>query len=257
MSYHKNLVVVLKTNGQILREKNGEVQLPFNSEYSILFKNLNSRKSVIDLFIDGEGMQSFVINSNSSLELEGFLDRGTVKNKFKFIQKTEKIIQHRGNKIDDGLIRIEYRFEREEVDLPVYPQYNYWSPYVWERPYGPYYPYYPYVTWESSIDGTSGDSSYIATSSQNQTHISYNSIPLEDEGITVKGSKTKQDFEQNYTKELESNSYVIILKLKGIKPTGKIVEGPVTVKTKLECPICGTKSNSDATFCKDCGTYLE
>ena len=114
MVYQQKLVAVIKYNGKILREKdNSLVYLPFNSEYEILIKNLESRDCVVNISIDGQDVldkQQLIVRANSSCSLEGFLKDNKVTNRFKFIQKTSKIQDYRGDKIDDGLIRIEYKF---------------------------------------------------------------------------------------------------------------------------------------------------
>lgn len=54
---------------------------------------------------DGE---RFVISPNSTLELKG----DKANKAFRFIQKTQKISEHRGDRIDDGIVRIEFQFEK-------------------------------------------------------------------------------------------------------------------------------------------------
>ncbi len=81
------------------------------------------------------------------------------------------------------------------------------------------------------------------------------SVPAPDEGITVEGSDTHQDFHYASIGALEQ-SEVIILRLRGIQDDGVQVSKPVTVKTKLECPTCGKKSTSSSKFCDQCGTNL-
>jgi hypothetical protein len=80
--------------------------------------------------------------------------------------------------------------------------------------------------------------------------------PPGDDGITVQGSKTKQDFTNGYTRALETSSSVIVLQLRGYSKRGKI-ERAVTVKTRFRCPTCGRKSKSSAKWCSNCGTNLE
>jgi len=116
MVYQQKLVAVIKHNGKILREvDNNTVLLPFQAEYEIFIKNLESRDAVLNISIDGQDVldnQSIVIKANSSASLEGFLKNNKVSNRFKFIQKTGKIQEYRGDRVDDGLIRIEYRFTK-------------------------------------------------------------------------------------------------------------------------------------------------
>ena len=80
--------------------------------------------------------------------------------------------------------------------------------------------------------------------------------PLAEEGITVPGSKTRQDFRYGSIGEL-GPSHTLILRLTGVNPSGSQVSAPLTVTTKLTCPTCGSKSSSTAKFCASCGTGLE
>ena len=80
---------------------------------------------------------------------------------------------------------------------------------------------------------------------------------VSNEGITVKGSEVNQNFSYGHHNQLEETSRVIILKLVGIKESGKIIEKPLTVNTKKVCSTCGKKSRSDLKFCSKCGTFLE
>lgn len=269
MTYQNKFVAVIKSNGAILREKDGIVKLPFGSEYSILLKNLESRKACVRITVDGEDVlmnNSLILNSNGDIELEGFLgiQNGiVVTNKFKFTKKTEQVVKHRGDKVDDGIIRVEYWFEQikhEEV-IDVIRRHGWdWHPWYPYRPWypEPYYlsPYKPYWIYESP-NTTTGR----ITCDTNKCSASFATSQLPeinpDEGITVKGSISSQSFSVGVIKELEENSHVIIIQLRGYTSEGVRVDKPVTVKTKLECPTCGTKSKSDAVFCSHCGTALD
>jgi len=107
MTYKNYFVVEVKSKGKILRVKNGVISLPFGSEYSIFLKNLNSRRASVKVHVDGQDIldcHSLILEPNSGTELEGFLNGTVARNKFKFIQKTKEIQDHRGDKIDDGII---------------------------------------------------------------------------------------------------------------------------------------------------------
>ena len=55
MVYQDKFVVSVKVNGKVLREHDKDhVYLPFGSEYSILLKNLESRKALVTINIDGK-----------------------------------------------------------------------------------------------------------------------------------------------------------------------------------------------------------
>lgn len=264
MVYKTNFVVVVKSNKKVLREKDNFITLPFGSEYSLLLKNLNSRRASVNISIDGQDVlnnSSLVIEPNNETELEGFLDGNVAKNKFKFIKKTKEIQEHRGDKIDDGIIRVEFAFEKKPVitNRIIYENYYYHN-----------YPWYDFrnYTFTANESGKVGDVQTFHSScnsevrgcsaipNENSNIVFDDCSPKEDEGITVKGSEINQNFHNTYIGELDQ-SEVIILQLKGIKNSGEEVSKPITVKTKLTCPTCGKKSSSKAKFCSNCGTFLE
>jgi len=238
MMYRNNFVVVIKHKGKVLREsEGGVVRLPFGSDYSILLKNKDSRQAVADVEIDGEDVATgIIVPANNSVELKGSLNGLKVRNKFRFIKKTKEISRYRGDRPDDGLVRVEYRFERREPD------------YIYEiKPYKTT----PIPQWELK------ECHWTYTS--NNTSIANQSVLsglTSDAGITVPGAETKQDFVYGSTKTLESQSYVIILHLKGLTNKRKRVRKAITVRTKLRCPTCGRRSRSNVKFCGNCGTYL-
>lgn len=230
MMYNAGLVGIVKCNGRILREDKELVYLPFNSEYSILLKNLDTRKCVAQISIDGIDVldnQRVIIYPNSQTEVEGFLNRNIIKNKFKFIKKTDEIFNYRGDRIDDGIIRIEYWFEKS---IPVYT--TFYNSYPCFLDYGP-----------SSLSS----SCYLNNISSSNT----------DPGITVKGSEVNQSVRYDKIDKLEYPSKVIILKLIGINNNGKEVKQPLTIQTKKICETCGRKSKSYIKYCQNCGTFLE
>ena len=151
MVYSHQFVCAVKVDGSILRESAGAVAIPFGSEYSIYLKNMATVRAMVKVEIDGTDVTEgtwLVINPNSNLDLERFLRNGNLSggNRFKFIKRTGKIEQHRGVKAEDGLVRIEYKFEKlpdPEVHTHHY-HHNHWPYYYYWYPYYPYYPNYPY-----------------------------------------------------------------------------------------------------------------
>lgn len=271
MVYSEKFVAVLVVDGKILREirtnGNDEVRIPFGTEYSIRFKNLNSTRVAVSVHVDGDDTldgSKLVINPNEEHELKGFMQGGSVRNRFKFIEKTNKISEYRGDHIDDGIIRIEYQFEKK-------PQLNkhYDPPKVWPSPYPhPYDPWGPYkVTYTERTDSFwSNPNSQIGLQKlKDNKQISFNSSILrgrDKEGITVKGSQTHQAYSTTWLGAMEEAKHVITFHLKGVvesdkarKKAARVVE-PLYTRTKITCPTCGTKSKSDCRFCSDCGTSL-
>jgi hypothetical protein len=265
MVYKNNFVVSLKVGGKILRETSGITQLPFGSEYEILLKNLNSRRVMVKVSVDGQDATDgtkLIINPNSSVTLERFIKNGNLKsgNRFKFIERTSQIEEHRGIKEDDGLVRAEFWLEKEIVDIPV----------VREQYYDRRYPYYP---WRSplrystrSLGGNYQES--MNCSNQNvgnsilrscnvvQTQsFNMDETFLNDSGITVAGSQSNQQFQSSWGFETESNSQVVVVQIKG-KSGENPVSIPITVDLKPKCSTCGTTNKPNNKFCRECGTSL-
>lgn len=274
MTYKDQFVAEVKSNGKILRVKDDAVYLPFGSEYSILLKNLNSRRASVSISIDGDDVldgHSLILEPDSSTELEGFLRNNTAKNRFKFINKTKQIQDHRGDKIDDGMIRIEFAYEKDLPDplikKTIYEVHNHYNPPIRFDYYG------STRDWTFTSDFSSGgnlcgaSARDIGDNSGEQVMYASNvvcdslgvqdmSSPLPDEGITVKGSEINQEFRYSSIGELEQ-SEVIVIQLRGTTASSAAVKKPITVQTKLECKTCGTKSKSSCKFCPTCGTFLE
>jgi hypothetical protein len=274
MTYKDQFVVEVKANGQILRVKDGAVYLPFGCEYSILLKNLNSRKASIEVSIDGEDVldgNSLVLAPLVTHELKGFFRGTTVKNRFRFIQKTKEIQEHRGDRIDDGIVRVEFAFEKPKPEIEikkVIKEVEEHHHHYYHHTYWPKYYIYEGSGWFNSSgsktsDGISENLNINVSSNVNveklgvQATYTNSNVPNVDEGITVKGKEIFEQYSYGMIGELEQSS-VIIITLKGKQNTSNAtVQQPVTVKTKLTCPTCGTKSKSSFKFCPNCGTYLE
>ena len=304
MVYQSKFVVVVKSSGKILREQGDVINLPFGCEYELLLKNLDSRDASVAISIDGQDVlngQALIIRAGQESNLEGFLSGTKVTNKFKFIQKTKQIQDHRGDKIDDGIIRVAYVFVKQVEKRTVIVEEKF-KPDPFSCPYkGPrlcsgcvhYYtchpswnwndwfntPYYtpPYYTpprYCSGLQGTamgegvtsgsttigaaygsSIQSNNVRVDMMNSEPVTY-SYPTIDEGITVKGNQSDQNFNYGYIGELEDCSNVIVLRLKGYFSSGKEVTKPITTKEKIKCGICGTSNSSANKFCRQCGSSL-
>jgi hypothetical protein len=273
MTHRNNFVAVVKCRGAILREHDGTVSLPFGSEYSILLKNLDDRKASVGISIDGQSVtegRELVVCPNTSAELLGFMQGATVRNKFKFIQKTREIVEHRGDRIDDGIIRVEFTFEKRVVeDIIRYTHYEPWYPWYSWYPTHPTYPTYPTITYRGAtydssvaVDGSIPTPAIKASEGTMLFNHTVNccsfAVPeiAPNEGITVHGGVTFQSFIPVQLGELEDTSTVITIRLVGVAATGAVVETPTTTKDKLRCPTCGKVSGSDTTYCSRCGTNI-
>lgn len=147
--YKDKLAIAVKSNGKVLREvattgkEKDTVYVPFGTEYTILIKNLRSVRALARVSIDGidvtEGV-NLVIPANSEFELERFIKNGNTNsgNRFKFIERTAKIEQHRGIGIVDGTVRVEFQFEKQPAVLDsikevhhYHHDHYYWRPWYW------------------------------------------------------------------------------------------------------------------------------
>lgn len=268
MMYHQNFVAVLVCGGDILREFDGNtVRIPFGSDYSIRLKNKEARKAVASVEVDGTSateMGPIIVPGGETVELEGFMGPdGRVTHKFRFIQKTTEISKYRGDKIDDGIITIQFQFEQHD---PIHiDHHHHHHNYPCPKPWCP--PKFGGILRGMGGEQYGSDDIRYATScsASDSPSISscspadFKSLPVSDEGITVKGAKSDQNFVVGHTKPLESNVYTISLRLRGVVHDGKVkgpVRKPILVRTKLRCTSCGRVSSSGSQFCSNCGTAL-
>ena len=257
MMYKSKLAVALKSAGKVLREFGETVYMPFGEEYSILIKNMNSVRAQVTVSIDGtdvgDGTQ-FVINANESVELERFIKNGNLKagNRFKFIERSDSVEKHRGIGVEDGLIRVEFQFEKK-YELTVSPPYRdvCRSPSPWDV--------HPY--WGSNQFGTvvpqTSTSDYAVYSAQvGVVDFTLSTQEANDAGITVAGSVSDQKFESVSSFLVEAETHVIVLQMLGQTEDNVRVVKPVTVKAKPKCTTCGRTNRAAAKFCTECGTSL-
>ena len=262
MMYNNKFVATVKANGKVLRELGDIVYLPFGCEYSILLKNLNTIRAQATITIDGEDVlngSALVINPACDLEIERFLKDLNKGNRFKFIERSASVEQHRGVGATDGLIRVEWQFE---IPQPVYTP----RPQPWIQSSG-----FNVNGALRSVDYSNGDSTraYAATAISNQiqsmgisaasAHVGTPTMdwaPANDAGITVPGSLSNQRFQTVASFPLEAQKHVIVLQLKGETVDNKVV-APVTVKHKPKCVTCGKINKATSKFCTNCGTSLE
>lgn len=262
MVYKNNFIAVVRYKGRIMRDVDGTVSLPFGSEYSIRLKNKDSRTAVVRIEVDGEDVMAghrYIVPGNSTRELEGFLKGLKATHKFRFIKKTKEISKFRGDRIDDGIIRIEFWYEQTAQVTPwvtVYPStgtYHYSNDFTLTDNSGTCGPIQQLYT-QTAGDISSGlKSSTIACSHEV-------AAPKSDEGITVKGTKADQNFQYGNVGVLETQSSVIVIRLKGqVKRKGKVekIRKPITVRTRIQCPTCGRRWKSHLKFCGNCSTALD
>ena len=282
--YNEKLVASLKANGRILREFKDTVYVPFGSEYSILIKNLHTQRAVVNVFIDGTNQTpgGLVVPAGQSIDLERSLANGslTAGNKFKFIERTAGIEQHRGVKLEDGIIRLEYQFEKAPVPISTWRTDHGWPVQfgnnerdMWAKNIGGAL---RGVDWSknggavqaqasAAIDqycADNGIKAQVMNSHDGAATMDWMDAEMSrslknDVGITVAGSKSTQQFSTVTMGALESTKHSIVLRVLGETADNVPVKAAVTVKAKPKCTSCGKQNKANAKFCSECGTALE
>ena len=255
--YNQKLVASIKANRKVLREFKDTVYIPFASEYSILLKNLNTVRAVVNVYIDGENQtpSGLVLNAGQEIDFERSLKNGnlTEGNRFKFIERTDAVEQHRGIKLEDGIVRIEYQFERPALAINTLPAYQ-WNSIMRGIENGSIS---AVGSTGTAYPGSTASATYCSTTSASVNAMNVSAQSMNDAGITVAGSKSTQSFSTTYVNALEAEKHTIVLKLLGETPDNKPVYQPVTVKSKQKCDTCGHTNKATAKFCNKCGTHLE
>ena len=284
MMYSDKMALAVKANGRVLRENKDTVFLPFGCEFSLLIKNLNSVRAIVKVWIDGtdvtEGTSGLIVPPNDSVDLERFIKNGNLHagNRFKFIERTAAVSNHRGNKIDDGLIRVEFEFEQQRAPY-VPPPVSIWD----RRLRGGYSKGGGDLlgghtsdaskgipdAWSSSLGSADGEvtasynagstSASVVTSSASRGmlgNISNVAAQAQSEvGITVAGSDSSQAFTWGAWFPTDGVKHVMVLRMLG-EVEGEIVKAPITVAHKPTCTSCGKVNKANAKFCSECGTAL-
>lgn len=257
--YANKFAVAVKHHGKVLQEFGETIYLPFGSEYGLLLKNLNSVRATVRVSIDGQDATEgvlLVVQPNSSFELERFIKNGNLNagNRFKFIERTAAIEQHRGFRPDDGLIRVEFAFELACVLAPTYIQST---------------PFPPPINgqWPSNGTGTAGgwatggSSTYGSNSAGIARGIDISSQVLSSsaaasKGVTAPGSVSTQQFQAVNGFRTEVTPHVIVLQLAGQKAETGSVQNVIYTRSKVGCTMCGYKEKPTSKFCSQCGSSL-
>lgn len=223
MTYSNQFAIAIRdSKGNILREYDRKVYLPFNSEYSIFLKNMNPCRAMVDVSIDGTdvlGGSRLVIGAHESINLERFMP---VNKKFLFVPAGDSRVQDPSSG-QNGLVTVTFTKEAS---------------------------FSPYVIYGDNVKYTYTNNSSIlrgATTSSN-TFFSCNAEPV---GATVEGGYSGQAFVDVGGFTVESISSVLTLQLLG-------ADTSVTAKDtrKQHCTSCGRKVKFNDNYCGSCGTKV-
>ena len=266
--YNSKLVVAVKHNGNVLRENGETIKMPYGAEYSLYIKNLNTEKALVTISIDGNDICNggLVVYANKSIDIERFIKNNDSGNRFKFIERTADVEAGRGIGVEDGLIRVEFQFERPpQPSIQRGSHYigyrtNY-PPDVWTNGIDPTTKYYQTIAGTTGTNkggilrGTSFNVNSTDTIATTQSIDQFSAEPTNDAGITVEGSISDQKFQTVADFPLEDKKHVMILKLVGVH-NDKPVEMVTPARQKPKCVTCKRVNKATASFCSACGTSL-
>jgi len=112
-----NFVVNIIKDNQPVREIEGKVAMPFDSEYAIRLKNIGSKRCIAKVFIDGAlaSDNEFVLNANDFLDLERFVIGSlTEGKKFQFVSLNNSKVDD-PTRAENGIVRVEFKKEKKSV----------------------------------------------------------------------------------------------------------------------------------------------
>ena len=256
--YANNFAAAILVDGKVLREFGDTVYLPFGAEYKIRLKNLNSTRAKVLIEIDGDPVTNggVVLDPGQTTDLERFIRNGNLSsgNRFKFIERSTKVEEHRGIQVEDGIITIRYEFEIAQcvtVDVPIgrppsFRDYSHWTdPSI----YGIAKSAFQYNSSDPVAKCATPEASWANT-------VATNSV-ANATGITVEGSISDQKFTTTHWRGSIGGTKVLNIRLLGETEDNAAVRTPVTVNTKTKCKTCGTINKATAKFCSECGTSLK
>jgi len=218
MMYSNRFVMSVLIDGQPQKElKNGEVRIPLGSEYALRFRNKNSRRAVVKIFIDGENVsgEGYVIGASDYVDIKRHEDKDRA---FKFVSLESIDAQEFGKDGENadkvkGTIEARFYLEKERVSVPAWIK----SPPPWPEPWihrDPYYPYPPPGVWcSNSLVSTCSTNTASVTRSASLSSVPKATEELKD-GCTVEGMQTGQDFHSVHI-DLEDTCTVLKIFLRG------------------------------------------
>lgn len=261
--YKDKFILAIKHNNKILRETKNIVQLPFNSEYSLLLKNENNRRALIKIKIDSQDVlygSEIVLDANSETTIERFLQNTEYGNRFKFVKLSDKKVSDKDNP-ENGLVEVDFWLESEQKIEKFFPWWPHDENPYWPRPINPLKKreydndYEPFkITWFSpsiNVSKTYSVNSVLCSSIQSQNLSNINS--QENLGATIEGSKSNQKFQDVFTREKDLSTHI------QIRLWLRATENPLYVEdTKNKfCSQCGKKLQYKDKFCSQCGINVE
>lgn len=260
--YKDGFVLAILKDGKPLKEIDGVVRIPFDSEYQIRLRNKNWLNCKAKVYVDGapvSNLGNFVINSQGVVDLERFLDSSLDEGaKFKFVHKDHGEVSDPDND-ENGVIRVEF-YKATQISYTITTNTPPWSPWIFydgssDNSDGPQW---NYTSDDKTSDGNTklrgGGTSSMAdgVQTQNCSMMYCNSTPtMGEQGATIGGGKSYQKF--NTVADFLTETYPTVLELKLLAPKDRAYTAP---KPRRFCSQCGNKVQQKDRFCSSCGTKL-
>lgn len=261
MAYDSQLVLAIIHNGSPVREINGKVTLPFNSEYKIRLKNKHPYlRAKARVFVDGRkasNLGDFIVHAGETVDLERFLDESmTSGRRFKFVPLSDGRVNDPTDP-ENGIIKVEFYREVDFCNRVVINPDPWPTQPIKPRPYSPRRggTGSPTFDWYVNTNSTTFKSS-LASSSNSVSSANYLSSPGQ-EGATVEGGRSGQKFVEGDDFLTETFPVTLQLRIQGPKKRKPVncpeVKPPRKPVKARYCPECGARRIRNARFCHRCG----
>lgn len=254
MMFKENLVVSVKAGGNYLTDKGNKILMPFGTEYSLFFRNKDVRRVAIGpITIDGKDIldgKRMVLDAAEDWTLEGAIRDTDDSYRFKFIERTKKISNHRDDDPEDGLISVSFQYEKIKSTFHKMRE---------RRINGDGHGFL------HSMNIGGHDSAPIATYSASSastmnvgsvSNLQHQAQPEAEAGITVDGNHINHSYNTTVLNGMEAEQHNLLFGIYGYTESAELIKESITSKTKLICNTCGTKSSYNTKFCPECGTNL-
>jgi len=262
MAYDSQFVICVLHNGHPVREINGTVSVPFNSEYKIRLKNKHSYlRAKARVWVDGRkasNLGDFILKAGETLDLERFLDSDLNSgNRFKFVPLSDSRVNDPTDP-SNGIIKVEFYREYDYTKNITINDPKPWKP-IKPRTGdsdGSSWQYIPTTTTFTS-GGTTSSCGPSRVSSSCDVSVNYvASLVDSNAGATVEGGHSGQQFSYGNDFQTDIFPVTLTLKIKGISHMGTpTIEPPKKTKKKVRfCSHCARRRSRMADkFCPRCG----
>lgn len=198
---------VVGDNG-FVKEIDGQVVVPFDSEYELLLKNNHDRKCTAKIWVDGvlvSNFGDFIIDANSELNLERFVTESMEDGKkFKFVTLDNPEVDDPTRK-ENGIIKVEFRLEKIARKIQIVPQ--------------PLYFYFDCDSTRFWWNDDSGNITVVDGANWGSTTVTNCNVScsgsMAEDGATIGGNYSDQSFTYSNI-NVEDEVTVVELKMRGI-----------------------------------------